>query len=279
MDKRDDRATDHKTCLREAEQLRARLAAALDNPVIVDLTPFQQKGLDERYAALGVIAHHDQVDQADRSVGKQLGQEIDGITAEMAQCEKMIESTFAAFISRWRGDAEGLDATIAASADFFSKLARLETDGLPAHEQRFLELLQNQSNQNLAALLTYLTDGRKAILERMELVNESLRQVPFNQSLEQTSYLHIEPSDRQLPEVRDFKQDIHRALSQSWSDDAAAAEVRFLALRSLVDRLASAEPEQRRWREAVLDVRTHVEFIGRERDTDGIEIEVYRSGA
>ncbi|HEX22331.1 MAG TPA: ATP-binding protein, partial [Chromatiales bacterium] len=37
--------------------------------------------------------------------------------------------------------------------------------------------------------------------------------------------------------------------------------------------------EQRRWREQVLDVRRHVEFIGRELDRDGREVEIYRSGA
>ena len=113
----------------------------------------------------------------------------------------------------------------------------------------------------------------------MELVNESLRQVPFNQSAQQTTYLHIEPSDRQLPDVREFRQDIQKALSNAWSEDAQFAEARFIALRRLVDKLSSQEPEQRRWREAVLDVRLHVEFIGREIDTAGVEIEVYQSGA
>jgi uncharacterized protein YPO0396 len=113
----------------------------------------------------------------------------------------------------------------------------------------------------------------------MELVNDSLRQVPFNQTAELSTYLFIQPSDRQLPEVREFKQDIQSALSNAWSDEREAAEARFLALRRLVDALASQEPDKRRWREAVLDVRLHVEFIGREIDTAGNEIEVYRSGA
>jgi uncharacterized protein YPO0396 len=47
----------------------------------------------------------------------------------------------------------------------------------------------------------------------------------------------------------------------------------------LVERLSSQEPEEKRWREAVLDVRQHVEFIGREKDESGVEVEIYRSGA
>jgi uncharacterized protein YPO0396 len=113
----------------------------------------------------------------------------------------------------------------------------------------------------------------------MDLVNESLSRVAFNQTADQRTYLHIEASDRQLPDVVEFRQQLKQALSHAWSEDREFAELRFIALRQLVDRLSSQDPEQRRWREAVLDVRQHVEFIGREIDGEGVEVEVYRSGA
>jgi uncharacterized protein YPO0396 len=172
-------------------------------------------------------------------------------------------------------DAGDMDATIASASDYLARLKRLETDGLPAHEQRFFDLLRNQSHQNLAALSTYLNQARKTILDRMELVNESLGKAQFNPG----TYLHIDASDRQLEDVREFRQKIHEALSHAWSDDRLEAEARFLTLRGLVERLASQEAEQRRWRDTVLDVRLHVEFIARELDSEGREIEVYRSGA
>ena len=172
-----------------------------------------------------------------------------------------------------------MDASLFSASDYFAKLVRLETDGLPAYEHRFFELLQNQSHQNLAALSTYLNDARKAILERMGLVNDSLSQVPFNQNASQRTFLHIDATDRQLPDVREFKQDIQQALSHAWSEDREFAESRFLALRRIVERLSSQDPEQKRWRDSVLDVRLHVEFIGREIDESGVEVEIYRSGA
>lgn len=267
------------TCLKKMEEQRHQLAALEQDPAIVALTPYQRQGLDQRYASLPDPISLRTLDGADRAVGKAITFDAEAQNREIALCEKFIEARFLAFIQTWPADSDGLDSALAAAPDFFAKLGRLEADGLPAHEQRFFELLQNQSNQNLAALSTYLNDARKAILERMDLVNDSLRQVPFNHSADQSTYLHIQPSDRQVPEVREFKQDIQRALSNAWGDDREAAEARFVALRRLVNRLASQETEQRRWREAVLDVRLHVEFIGREIDTDGNEVEVYRSGA
>ncbi|MBC7858149.1 MAG: ATP-binding protein, partial [Burkholderiaceae bacterium] len=268
-----------RTCLGQLAERQQQLAALRLDPAIVALTPHQSQGLDLRYAALPEPIMLRTLDAADRAVARALGFDIDALNAEIAQCGKFIEARFDEFARTWSADADGLDATLAAASDFFAKLARLETDGLPAHEQRFFDLLQSQSNQNLAALATYLNDARKAILERMELVNESLRQVPFNQNADQSSYLHIEPKDRQLPEVREFKQDIQKVLANAWSPDREAAEARFLALRRLVERLSSQEADARRWREAVLDVRLHVEFVGRENDADGNEIAIHRSGA
>jgi uncharacterized protein YPO0396 len=268
-----------RTCRREIDEREKALSTLHDDPRIVPLTPHQQSGLEQRYAAWSGNVRLKDVDNADRVIGKGLQEEIRAIDTELAQGEKYVEAQFAAFIATWKAEAEGLDARLASAHDFFRKLARLEADGLPSYEQRFFDLLQNQSHQNLAALSSYLNDARKAILARMDLVNDSLRQVPFNSSEHQRTYLFIQPKDRQLPEVRQFKQDILAALSHAWVEDREFAEARFLELRRLVGRLASQEPEHKRWREAVLDVRQHVEFIGREFDEDGQEVQVHQSGA
>ncbi|MBF0470570.1 MAG: ATP-binding protein [Gammaproteobacteria bacterium] len=243
------------------------------------LTPLQQQGLDHRFAGLQISVRLENLDSLMRSVERSLNQEVGDCSRSMALCERFMEKRFDEFVAEWPAEAEGLDATLAAAPDFFAKLSRLESDGLPAHEQRFFELLESQSHQNLAALSTYLSDARKEILERMDLVNDSLSQVPFNQGTNQTTFLQIEPSDRQLTDVREFKQEIQQALSYAWSEDRELAESRFLALRRLVERLSSQEPENRRWRQAVLDVRQHMEFIGRESDESGAEVELYRSGS
>ena len=269
----------YESVLGRAAEYKEKLDLLQNDPGIVPLTPAQQQGLDERFDALAESVRLENLDKLIRSVERAIRDEIEALTREAGKCERFIEKQFDEFIFEWPAEAEGLDASIEAADDFFNKLIRLETDGLPAHEQRFFELLESQSHQNLAALSTYLSDARKEILERMDLVNDSLAQVPFNQSISQTTYLQIDPGDRQLPDVREFKQEIQQALSHAWSEDRELAESRFLALRRLVERLSSQEPEDKRWRQAVLDVRQHMEFIGRERDESGVEVEVYRSGS
>ena len=270
---------EHENTIRLLKEFNAALSEKQNDPSIIPLTPFQKKGLDDYFARITDNVRLETLDRHTKSVLQVLNKESEEVNSGIAKCEKLIESVFAEFKRNWPLDAGDLDNTLASAPDFFSKLTRLETDGLPAHEQRFFDLLQNQSHQNLAALYTYLNNARKTIMDRMDLVNESLSQVPFNQSVNQKTYLHIEASDRQLPEVRDFKQDIQQSLSHAWSGDRELAENRFLTLNKLVERLSSQESEQKRWRESVLDVRQHVEFIGRERDESGAEIEIYRSGA
>lgn len=263
--------------LRDIQRNETKLEEVLNDTSIVELPESLSDGLKDRFeqCAEKQTICHENLDRLGTKVTNQLHQELNELNLNVQSLEKQIENGFAEFKRRWPLEAGDMDATLASVPDFFAKLDRLETDGLPAHEKRFFELLQNQSHQNLAALATLLNQARKSILERMELVNMSLEQAQFNPG----TYLRIEATDRHLSEVREFRQEIQEALSHAFSEDKIFAEKRFLILQQLVDRLGSPLPEQKRWRESVLDVRQHVEFIGREINQDGLEVEVYRSGA
>jgi len=260
---------------KETHEKEERLRMLGQEPALTTLTPTQITELKARFGGLNQKLTLDNLDRAAQRVERALTDELEAMANRHNHLVRGIEECFAEFQRRWPMDAADMDATLHAATDFLAKLKRLETDGLPAHEHRFFELLRNQSHQNLAALSTYMSQARKTILDRMEVVNESLQQAQFNPG----TYLRIAASDRLLPEVQEFRQEIRQALSHAWTNDREQAESRFLILRGLVERLASQEAAERHWRETVLDVRLHVEFIGREVDLEGREVEVYRSGA
>jgi uncharacterized protein YPO0396 len=80
--------------------------------------------------------------------------------------------------------------------------------------------------------------------------------------------------------VQDFQLQLRAVLTHQQTEDRSLAETQFNVLRDLVRRLGAQEPELRRWREQVLDVRQHVEFYGVELDGETREqVEIYRSGA
>ena len=86
--------------------------------------------------------------------------------------------------------------------------------------------------------------ARRTIYDRVDLVNCSLSQIPFNQDGSILSYLSIETSDRQMPEVQEFKRELHSALSHTDANDREVAESRFRELSGLVAKLESQEPER-----------------------------------
>jgi len=241
----------------------------------VELTPTQQQGLDQRFAAINQVVTLGNLESLTRQVNNAIGIEEKAHTNTMWQLQGAIEGRFAEFCRLWPAESDGLDPKLASADDFMAKLGRLESDGLPKFEKKFFELLRDQSDQNLAMLSTGLEHERKAILERLEDVNDSLRTAEFNAG----TYLVIEAVERNIEDVRQFKASLRAALDRSFENDPAIMEQRFSTLASIVKRLGSVDAINVQWRAKVLDVRQHVEFVAREMDKAGIEVDVYRSGA
>ena len=239
------------------------------------LTPTQQSGLDTRFAGLGRTPSLDNLSELTTAVVRALGDEKSLLAVRVAELRSDVERSFREFNRHWPAQSGGLDPGLASAHDYFGKLARLESDGLPRYEARFMQLLHEQSDQNLSLLSSRLDQERSAIRARLELVNESLRGADYNPG----THLVIEAQDKHSEEVRQFKQSLKQALRHAPGAEPLDAERRFEVLRALVERLASQETLDRSWRNLVLDVRQHVEFMARELDADLREVEVYSSGA
>jgi len=217
------------------------------------------------------------LDARARAVERELHQERSTAENERNRLATLLERQFGAFRRSWPMEAGDLDETLASAPEYLRLLTRIEQDGLPRFEERFSALLKDQSTENLAALSRHVDESRRQIRERMALVNEGLAEAEFNTG----THLQIQVSERQLPDVLVFREQVREVLEHVWTAelDAADAEARFKTLSAIVARLAGDEPDDKRWRQQVLDVRLHVEFIGRELDAGGREVEVYRSGA
>jgi uncharacterized protein YPO0396 len=263
------------TRVSEIERHRKRLADLLEQFLSASLTPRQKAGLEERLSRVGKAITLESLDQVTAQAERALNDDKNTLLVEAERLKNSIERRLSDFNRNWPAEGGGLDAALESAEDFFAKLRRLETDGLPRFEERFLTLLREQSDQNLTLLSARLDQERKGIRDRLELVNESLLTAEFNRG----THLVIEPLDRTLEDVRLFRISLREALSRSFSDEPAIAEQRFSLLRELVGKIASQETLDKNWRSLVLDVRQHVEFVARELDACEMEVEVYRSGA
>ncbi|MBK1633304.1 ATP-binding protein [Thiohalocapsa halophila] len=284
-----------KAALREAEtalaELRGQRAdigrrrnahnlalAELDRELAeVTIEPAPLEALTARFEAPQAALTLANLDSRARHVERELREERSAAEQARNQHARVMERQFGAFKRGWPMAAGDLDETLASAPEYLKLLTRIEQDGLPRFEERFAALLKDQSTENLAALNRHVDETRRQIRERMALVNDGLAEAEFNTG----THLQIQVSERQLPDVLTFREQVRAVLEHVWTAalDTADAEARFKTLSGIVARLAGQEPDDKRWRQQVLDVRLHVEFIGRELDADGREVEVYRSGA
>jgi uncharacterized protein YPO0396 len=264
------RALEHKR--HELAELREKCA---EKAALFTLSPLQSSGLSERLSQASPLSLGN-IDDQFRELARGMASALDARKDEENRLVQLTEECFRNFCRRWPQDSGDFTPNLDSAEGFLARLRRLELDGLPKHEARFFELLQSQSKQNLLVLQKHMIEARKSIGMRMDEVNESLERVPFNRG----TLLQIDVSDRGLQEVKDFQQQLRDVLSHHQTEDRERAEAQFAILRQLVARLAADDPEHKRWREQVLDVRLHVEFVGIELDSETRrQVEVYRSGA
>ena len=257
-------------CDHKAEQTRIG-ALMTSAPLPAELL----EEIEARFAATNNTVSLSNLAELALIVERALGDERGRVLRRSEALKASIERRLATFVRGWPAESAGLDASIESTADFLAKLHRLKADRLPEFRERFMDLLTRQSDQNLTRLSHQLETERNAIRDQLETVNESLRRAEFNSG----THLTIESTDKLLEPVRAFRAELKEAHTGSLSSDPSVAEARFLALKDLVKRLASQDANEQRWRALVLDVRQHIDFIARERDAAGLEVEVYRSGA
>ena len=145
---------------------------------------------------------------------------------------------------------------------YLQRLHLLTQEALPAKLDRFLNYLNNSSDQGVSALLRTVTEEVARIGERIEDLNRSLHDVDFKEGC----YLHLD--------LQPIVHDSLRALEHAQRQLRVAAlrtddqgEGHYLALKNLVQILRdAAEKKHTVGARALLDPRFRVEFQGVEID-------------
>lgn len=183
-------------------------------------------------------------------------QAVSGETSALAAAMESFNQTFPEL-------ARDLAPRPEALAEYEAVLDRLERDGLPAYEQRFRELLQENTVHQMALFYANLKLRAKDIQQRIGRINASLKEIDYNPG----RYIEISCVHTHVRAVQEFR----RALDACMKEDAAFEDVAALARRLRAD-----TDEDARWRREVVDVRNWFDFAASEcwRET-GEEYEHY----
>lgn len=192
--------------------------------------------------------------------------EIDRLDKQLGTVLRRVIGAMADFRNTWPADTTEMDTSIEAAPEYASLLRRLEDDDLPRFEQRFKELLNQNTIREVANFQAHLNRQRVDITERIERINRSLRGIDFNEG----RYIELLALGTQDIEVRDFQRDL-RACTEgtlAGGEGEAYSENKFRQVRAIIERLRGREgtaEADRRWRRKVTDVRNWFLFSAEEK--------------
>ena len=195
-----------------------------------------------------------------------LQKQIDSKNSSLSILEGKIIKAMAAFNNEFKLETSEIDASLAAAFEYQKLLDRLQADDLPRFVERFKELLNVNTINEIANFNAQLAREREEIIDRITLINLSLTRIDYNPG----RYIRLEAQATPDAEIRDFISDL-RACTEgalTGSDDALYSEAKFLQVKKIIDRFRGREGHSeldRRWTAKVSDVRNWFLFGASER--------------
>jgi uncharacterized protein YPO0396 len=222
--------------------------------------------LEPYFGEFGEVSELHELDNLANGVRTRLLAELHAAESRAQATAERLTRIFEGFVRDWGpGISADHGTSIGAAADFESRYQQIVSDGLPAQEAEFRHFFNQRTHESFSTLLHLLDEERRAITSRILPLNGILSEVNFHEG----SYLELDIKQTLPATAKQFKDAIQNALKARHSrppraagapdaDDDVELTNRYKSLETLVKRLGSQAPEDRRWRAEVLDVRGHL---------------------
>jgi len=231
--------------------------------VLADLDRLQSEALGE--AAFNLRS----IEARQREYREFLQAAIDREDKRIARLQSRIVERMSDFRNRWPQESSEFDAAVEAGHEYREMLERLQADDLPAFEERFKALLNENTIREVTTFQAELHRQRNRIGERIETINRSLHEIDY----EKSRYIHLLAESAPDSEIREFIQDL-RSCTEGTSTGGGNdqySEQKFMQVKAIIERLRGREgltELDRRWTRKVTDVRNWYVFSASERWRD-----------
>ena len=248
----------------------AQLDAARDRLAQSPPSDASVAALEPYFTGFGDVLHMHELDNLANQVRTRLLAELHGAESRGQATSERLTRIFEGFVREW-GTAISADhgTSIGAAGEFEARYHAIVSDGLPAQEAEFRQFFNQRTHESFSTLLHLLDEERRTITSRILPLNGILSEVNFHEG----SFLELDIKQTLPATAKQFKDAIQNALKVRHArpakavtaasgapetDDDAELTSRYKSLETLVKRLGSQTPEDRRWRAEVLDVRGHL---------------------
>lgn len=191
---------------------------------------------------------------------------------EVANLERRLTLDMQRFISpnaeilakypNWSADVLNLKADIGYLTEFEDFHKKLSQEDLPKHQKRFKEWLNERLIFDIANFKTSLENKESLIVESIEEINASLRDINFNAHPQ--TYIELDIHKSRDVAIRDFRQMLRDAMpdpAKLIRNEDTELEASFIRIKTIIEELSGNE----NWRRKVTDVRNWLEFAAIER--------------
>ncbi|UWX97350.1 ATP-binding protein [Arthrobacter zhaoxinii] len=240
----------------DAARLDADKAAAVERHTALSakapesLSEGLRSALAELFDPFGDLTDPARLKEAAGEVERSLITEQGRLEKTLLETRAKLERTFETFSDKWGSD---FGTSVESAGAYEDRFEDIISEGLPQREAEFREYFNNRTYERFSDLLQLLDEERRSISSRLLPLNSVLRRVEYSAG----SHLEIEVATTVPDAAHKFRTELKNALPMMGSrQDKADMDARYAALEGLVDRLK--DPEEKRWRAEVLDVRSHV---------------------
>jgi uncharacterized protein YPO0396 len=205
-----------------------------------------------------------QVDQSASVLREELKRRIDNGERTVERSAQRLNALIDGFRREFLVEVNEIDSHNEAWPEYRKLLLRLQSDDLPRFEARFRDMLRTETIRGVGLFQAQLEQSRQRIKTRIAEINESLHDIDY--SVGTHIALIAEPTAD--VEIRDFQRVLRECLADTVSGEELYTEVKFLKVKSLIERFqgrAGLSDEDRRWTEKVSDVRQWFHFAAAER--------------
>lgn len=234
--------------------------------------------LDEVYADLNIARSADRMPDIRQAFAKELEQRKRDAEAEQRLTATNLKNAIDLFVREWRDSAPDDSGDIdRCGADYAALYEEITSRRLPEAMSRFQTMISEDMVPSINVLYRTIETSAAEIRRKIETVNAGLHRVEFNPG----THLQIGYNPKQFESVKEFRRtvdDLHRHAATGRGGRADPLG-QFRRVRDLMARFTNEEPEARRWRETVLDVRLAFTFYGREETADQVTTKTYRNTA
>lgn len=249
-----------RAALRECDEVLAAASGEAQARLSSALESMRADALEGR--ALTV----ESADAREREFREFLQARLDAEGKKIERLGERIVKAMEAYRNAYPAAVSDADASLDAADEYRRMLASLVADDLPRFEQKFKELLNENTIREVAGFHAQLQRERQVTRERIDEINRSLRTIDYNPG----RYVVLETAPAADPEIRDFQGDLRACIdgALTGSGDEVYSEGKFLQVKRIIDRFRGREGTaelDRRWTRKVTDVRNWSVFSASER--------------